>query len=163
MKNQIKALKDNLLQEIISDPTLSKVEKLVEISENKFWQPSWCIENPFEKYENDFRNKVASTPEFIAKNGKYINGKGNPNSVHLDAFFEMREYDRHQRINLAHIAEDVENGDDDSEDEDSEIKNKVVIYRSNDGNKLEITREEFIDCIYEWCLEHKHVEFEFDW
>ena len=165
-KSRIDNLKEEFLQEIISDDTLTKVEKLKVISQNKLFRTSSSIEEPFHQYYQEYLNMFNRDPC-------------------VDDFFTIHEYcrrsdDRHQGIfwDLAQVAESAERGyyshesgsrissiaPDLNNDEPQELNDKIVIF-TNRTNKttFSITTRQFIDAIYDWCIESKIIGFEFDW
>lgn len=155
-QNKLKDMKSQMLKDVISDESLSKLEKLKLISDNELmgFDSAWC--DPFyEKYHKTYITIVSETPEFKAKWGKYPTMKLE-NAVSTDDFFVNNHYERHQLINLSDIAEMIDVEWDDSQ--------KVLIYTNRTTkDTFQITKEEFIDTIYEWVIKNKFIGFELDW
>jgi len=152
IEQEISTLKDSLLKEIISSD-LSKPEKLHAIARNNLFQMSSSWEEVFyQKYAQAFINKIQSGQEYLNKYA-HLNYKPDPC---LDDYFVISHYDRHEVVNLADITDNYYFNDPD---------NQMVTIYTNRTTKdiLQIPRQEFVDHIYDWCLENKIVEFELDW
>lgn len=143
----MKAAKQELLEEILSDKSLSKVEKLEAISDNELWERGGNVEEPFAKYYPAFKVIVNDNP-ITRKN--YPNGDKNPI---MDDYIVHSGIDRHEFCNLAEMAKCEEK------------RTTPITILTNRGTKdiFQISAEEFVNTIYEWCMENQMVEFEIDW
>jgi hypothetical protein len=142
-QSDIKKLKDDLLNEIINSVTISKKDKLRMISDNDLFKTDCYICDPFhDRYWDQYASIV---------------GK---NSC-IDSYFHNRDYDRHEKVDLADLVEDVE---DDSNLDPSQRTNRIIIYTNRTTKEVfKISNVEFIDTIYEWCIKNKKIGFEIDW
>ena len=155
-QNKLKDMKSQMLKDVISDESISKFEKLKLISDNELlgFDGGWC--DPFyEKYHKTYITIVGETPEFKAKWGKYPT-MSLENAVSTDDYFVNNDYERHQLVNLYNVVNDISNYRKDSE--------KILIYTNRTTkDTFQITKEEFIDTIYEWVIKNKFIGFELDW
>ena len=139
LQKTIKEAKDKLLNAIISDNEISKVEKLQLISDNELFKTQVYICDPFEEYRKEYLD--------ILKN------KGVSNPI-VDDFNHQRDYSRHEIVNLAEIVEWVNDDEDDL----------ITIYTNRRTNDVfKISRYEFIDTVYNWCIKNKTIAYEIDW
>ncbi len=79
----------------------------------------------------------------------------------IDDWFHRQDYQRYQVVNLAEVVETISE-DDFYQDDD----NLITIYtnRSRTNNEaFKISKYEFIDTIYDWCIKNKCIAFELDW
>lgn len=154
-KKKLAELKKDMLDEILSDEETSKVEKLEAISENELLPIYIYIQHPFSKYYDQFKEKIWSNPEFDKKYGGFSRN-GRKNDPIIDDIFHMGYFERRETVDLSRIARDY------SEDY---VKNDEITILTNRSTRdvFKITKEEFIDCIYDWCIEHKYIGFIMDW
>lgn len=142
LQKTIKEAKDKLLNAILTDTEISKVDKLCLISDNDLFKTNSWICDPFrDEYYKEYEIQLAE--------------KGVTNPC-IDDWSHERDYQRHQTINLADILEEiVDEGDEDE---------LITIYtnrRTNDTFK--ISKYEFIDTVYAWCIKNKCIAFDIDW
>lgn len=145
LQKTIKEAKDKLLDAILTDTEISKVEKLLLISDNDLFKTESYICHPFdESYRQEYL-------DILKKKGE--------NRPIIDDWFHQQEYQRHEVINLADIVENV-NEDGYYGEED----NLITIYTNRTTkDKFKISKYEFIDTIYDWCVKNKCIAFELDW
>ena len=153
-EKRMKSMKDEMLKDIISDTQLSKLEKLRLISSNNLMESdsSWC--DPFEdKYRELYINIVVETPKFKDEWGKYnIPAGGYRNWVTIDDYFVINDYQRHQMVDLADVAEG------------ESMNDKIAIYTDRTTHQYyTITAQEFVDAIYDWVIKNNTIAFELDW
>lgn len=96
IRQQIKQAKEKLLNDILSDKELSKLDKLKLISEEELFGYSGNIEEPFHEYYQEFEEKLKKQ------------GIRNPT---LDDYFIINGYERYQKIDLSSIAEYVDDNE----------------------------------------------------
>ena len=138
LQKTIKEAKDKLLDTILSDNELSKVEKLRLIDENDLFGSDPYMCNVFPEYYKEF------SEELRRKGLMCI----------IDDWFHKQEYQRHENVNLADVVEFIEEYDED-----------LITIMTNRGSDdiLQISKYEFIDSIYDWCIKNKKIGFEIDW
>jgi hypothetical protein len=144
--NKIKQLQEEAVSEILSDPNLSKHEKLQEISNNKLWGYEPWIKRIFAAQEKTFAEQVkAETGESFACIDDFIN---DPDGCRQ----------RHEHIDMADVIEGVlENAE---YDETDDIE---VLTARGTKCTLRMKTEEVINIIYDWCCEHKKIGYCLDW
>ena len=117
---------------IIRDNELSKVDKLSLLAKHNLLPIMEKRAYPFQKYFEEFRKEVSRDYRPI------------------EDYFEIYSSTDYVTIDLGKIVEEIQESD----------KSKVCIFTTsyNDCSKY-ITKEEFIDCIYEWCITNKAIGF----
>jgi hypothetical protein len=158
LKARIKNLKEELINEVLNDNTISKLEKLRVISDENLFPYASYIVSPFHdtKYYREYLEIVSQNPEYQKRYNHDRTGR----SCHAEDYFHRREYDRHQTIDFADTLEWM---DDDYDDDESDKKGIVIFRNSTTKDVCSITSEQFIDCIYNWCVKNKKIGFIFDW
>ena len=136
LQKTIEDAKFKLLNAIINDNEISKVEKLRLIDDNNLFTIDSYICHVFDdQYKQEYLNKIGQR-------------------AIIDDWFHMREYNRHETVNLADVVENIE------DDEDDMIT--IFTNRSN-RETFEISKYEFIDTAYDWCIKNKCIGFQIDW
>lgn len=97
-------MKDEMLQEILNDNSVSKVEKLDIISENKLLPYATWIQEVFKKYYDEFNKIIKANPVYIEKYGKF----SNYDTFIDDMFHSDDNYERHEIIDLSQVAREAE-------------------------------------------------------
>jgi len=154
LKTKIKQLKEDLLKEILESTTLSKIEKLSEISYMDLYGTTSWYEHVFEKYKAEYT-------EIIMKNPEWDNSyKHQPM---IDDYFVINDYQRHASVDFGSLLTEMsECIDYDKKQKDYKDSIKVMTNR-NTKDKFYLTFEQFVDCIYEWCITNKSIGFTIDW
>jgi hypothetical protein len=138
LQKTIKEAKDKLLNAIINDNEISKIEKLQLISQNDLFKTDSYIRDPFEEYRDEYIEELKK--------------KGVTNPI-TDNYIDHMEYDRHRVIDMSELLEYLDDEDD-----------LITIYTNRrTDDKFKISRYEFIDTIYDWCIKNKTIAFENDW
>lgn len=153
---QIAILKEEALQEILSNTDLSKVEKLSLISNENLLEVDTYINGLFDEWELE----CAKEEERLAIEAGLIKGKDYICSI-TDATL-IEHYDRHEIIyydNLLAYLEPLE----DEDGEENVGKILVARCRGDFGASIYKTPEEIIDYIYNYAIESKSIGFELDW
>ena len=140
LKKTIQDAKNKFIESIISDTELSKVEKLRFISDNDLFGTESYICDIFPEYYTEYLNMLMA--------------KGVQHPC-IDDYFHTREYQRHEVVNLADICEEISYED----------SNDIIIIMTNrtTTDVFSISKYEFIDAAYSWCIENKSIGFEIDW
>lgn len=143
LQKTIKEAKDKLLNAILTDTEISKVEKLCLISENDLFKTNSWICDPFhDEYFKEYESQLAK--------------KGVTNPC-IDSWVHNRDLQRHETVNLAEILEYMDEDDDDNDE-------LITIYTNRrTSDTLKISKYEFVDTIYDWCIKNKCIAFEIDW
>lgn len=138
LKETVEKAKKELLDAIMNDKELSKPEKLELIDDNNLFGTSSSIEDIFSQYRDEFKKTQKLS---------------NPT---IDDFFVLKEVDRHSMVNLSNELEYINwNYTDDD---------MITIFRDRkSGKEFRISRYEFIDTVYDWCIKHQKIGFEYDW
>lgn len=139
LQKTIKEAKDKLLDAILTDTEISKVDKLCLISDNDLFKTDSCIRDPFyDEYYKEYESQLSK--------------KGVRNPC-IDSWVSNRDFQRHEIVNLADELEYM--------DEDDGL---ITIYTNRrTDDTLKISKYEFIDAVYDWCIKHKCIAFEIDW
>jgi hypothetical protein len=142
----ITAAKEDLLNTIINDPDLSKHEKLNAIQENNLYPVHSWVQHPFKKYEDQFKQQI-----------------GEQSYYRFDEL--IHEYAaRHQTIDIAAVIEGYIEEVEYTKEEDEDFSEMVIILSERaSGQEFKVPLTELIDHLYDWAIEHKCVEYTFDW
>lgn len=142
LQKTIKEAKDKLLNAILTDTEISKVEKLLLISDNDLFKTNSWICDPFhDEYFKEYESQLAKK------------GVTNPFSILLLHYLQ-----RHETVNLAEILESM------YEDDEDDNNGLITIYTNRrTSDTLKISKYEFVDTIYDWCIKNKCIAFEIDW
>ena len=137
-------LKDAQAQEVLDDDTLSNIEKLELISKHNLWLTGSCVVEPFTKFNGAFTDIIKS--------------ESDSRTFIFDDWFDMNEVDRHQIVDLVDTLTDVQ----------FDIKDNpemMFTILADRGSRLtyEISGQEFIDTLCEFCFYNKIVKFKYDW
>lgn len=142
LQKTIKDAKDKLLNAILTDNEVSKVERLRLISDNDLFRTDSWICDPFhDEYYQEYMDLLKE--------------KGASRNPIVDDWTHNNEYQRHQTVNLADIVENIE------EDDDGGL---ITIYTNRTTpDVFQISKYEFVDAVYDWCIKNKCIAFEIDW
>lgn len=143
IQKTIKDAQDKLLNAIIDDTELSKTDKLLLINDNNLFKTLSWIQDIFVDHKPEYFKIVKSNPAYNGAFGPMI-----------DDYFQHREYSRHEVVNLAEMLEYMD------EEEDDLI---TIFTNRHTSDKYQISKYEFIDTIYDWCIKNKAIAFEIDW
>jgi hypothetical protein len=158
-KDALKALKEEMLEEIINSDVMTKVEKLECISHNNLLPYCGYIQHPFYKYVDEFKQIIWSNPKFDEKYGAYMRNGRKYEPIIDDYFCCGDRWDRHQNVDMSQVCGDIE---DDDWYGDHEEGITVLTNRSTD-DVFKISKNQFIDDIYDWCIDNKKIGFNMDW
>ena len=150
-----------LLQAILDDPELSKLEKLMKIEETESLPFHIYLFRPLEKkYTNIFKAQIEEK-----------NGVQNYHIIDSWPLIDVDHLDRGERVSLASQLENtIENaawdlvGDNPSEE--LVYKEEVVVLRNRSikaPDEYNITVGQLIDDVYEWVVSNRYIGFTFDW
>lgn len=153
-REAMKKLKDEMLQNILSDNNLTKVEKLETLAENNVLPIGNWIQHPFYKYEKEFKEMIWANPAFDKEYARFERDGKKYNPI-IDDYFCFNDYwDRHQTIDLAQVARDVDEDD---------IEEITVLTNRSTKDKFKISKKQFIDDIYDFCISNNMIGFVMDW
>lgn len=155
--DRLEAMRKEMYQEVIDDPDMTKVEKLETIWDNKLLEIGGSIEELFYKYIPEYMEIIKKNPKYQELNKKYKRGDKDYDPF-FDDYFVMCDFDRYQVVNLAREAKNAMFG------YNPNRNNNIAVMSNRVTNDLFIiTKEQFVDDIYEWVLENKMIGFELDW
>lgn len=165
--NTIKKLKEakakaneDLLQAILADTELSKLEKLQAIDESDVLPYESYLMGPLVKYEDVFKNQI---------DHKF--GKHDFHIIDSWPFIDCDCYNRGQPVSFANELECMyENVSYDYESEeltDTQLEGKEIVImtnRSRDSrDEFKITLGQLVDDVYDWCITNRKIGCHFDW
>jgi len=152
LQKTIKEAKDKLLNAILTDTEISKVEKLCLISENDLFKTNSWICDPFhDEYFKEYESQLAKKGVTNPCIDSWVHNR-DPFSNNGTVLFRFL---RHETVNLAEILEYMD------EDDNDEL---ITIYTNRrTSDTLKISKYEFVDTIYDWCIKNKCIAFEIDW
>jgi hypothetical protein len=147
LTEKLQAIKDELLQAILSDESQTKLNRLQLIDSNNLFKTADYIQRPLkEKYLEQLKELVK------VKGRDYVIDESWPI---IDADY----FNRGQRISIAdqllYTFESLE--DEGHEDGITIISDRVT------GEEIKISYEQLESEIYEWCVKNKTIAFHFDW
>ena len=138
LQDTIEKAKSDFLEKIINEPTLSKPEKLTLISINDLFGTKNHIQHIFSEYEEEFEKQLGGT------------------SV-IDDWFHMRDFERHYIV--VYLNEELDYFEEYLEEDDT----IVILSDRRTKKKFKISKYEFIDTIYDWCIKNKCIGFAWDY
>ncbi len=144
IEKQFKEIKEELIQSIISNDSLSKIEKLKLFDENNLFIIDGYIGRIFDKQKDAFK--------------KFLKFTLNYNEIYTYDYFDINEYSRHTAINLYHLLLSYI-----KEANDIDFNDKFIIILKSEDNNFKISINEFIDIVYDFCIENKMIGFTYDW
>lgn len=150
-----------LLQAILDDPELSKMEKLMQIEETEALPFHICLIRPLEqKYSDIFKSQIEE---------RY--GVQDYHIIDSWPLIDTEHFNRSEHVSLASQLENtIENaawdlvGDNPSEE--LIYKEKIVVLKNKSSRALseyKITIGQLIDDVYEWVVSNRYIGFTFDW
>jgi hypothetical protein len=147
LTEKLQAIKDELLQAILSDESQTKLDRLQLIDSNNLFKTEAYLQRPLkEKYLEQLKELVK------VKGRDYVIDESWPI---IDADY----FNRGQRISIAdqllYTFESLE--DEEHEDGITIISDRVT------GEEIKISYEQLESEIYDWCVKNKTITFHFDW
>jgi len=147
LTEKLQAVKDKLLQAILSDESQTKLDRLLLIDRNNLFKTEAYLQRPLkEKYLEQLKELVKS------KGRDYVIGESWPI---IDAAY----LNRGERIS---IADQLLYTFESLEDEEYEDGITIISDRTT-GEKIKIGYEQLESEIYDWCVKNKTIAFHFDW
>jgi hypothetical protein len=147
LTEKLQAIKDELLQAILSDESQTKLDRLQLIDSNNLFKTEAYLQRPLkEKYLEQLKELVK------------VKGRGyviDENWPIIDADY----FNRGQRVS---IAEQLLYTFESLEDEGYEDGITIISDRTT-GEEIKISYEQLESEIYEWCVKNKTIAFHFDW
>lgn len=140
-QQEVKQAKEKLLNEILKS-NLSKYEKLKLIHKDMLFDTENSLIDLFKKRYDEF-NKM-----LIKKGNEY---------PCIDDLFVDDQFDRYQTVYFDTL---LDNYTGEYSDENEFIT--ILTNRTTD-DIVQITKEEFIDTIYDYAIKNKSIGFEIDW
>jgi hypothetical protein len=147
LTEKLQAIKDELLQAILSDESQTKLDRLQLINSNNLFKTEAYLQRPLkEKYLEQLKELVK------VKGRDYVIDENWPI---IDADY----FNRGQRVS---IAEQLLYTFESLEDEGYEDGITIISDRYT-GEEIKISYEQLESEIYEWCVKNKTIAFHFDW
>jgi hypothetical protein len=147
LTEKLQAIKDELLQAILSDESQTKLDRLQLIDSNNLFKTEAYLQRPLkEKYLEQLKELVK------VKGRDYVIDENWPI---IDADY----FNRGQRVS---IAEQLLYTFESLEDEGYEDGITIISDRYT-GEEIKISYEQLESEIYEWCVKNKTIAFHFDW
>lgn len=156
LQDEYDAKKEVIFKQIVSDDTVNKVEKLQLIAQYDLLEIDCYIHHPFEKY-NEFIKIIQSNNEFIKKYSKYGPTTYTPiidDCCHANC-------DRNETLYLSQLIENEY--DEYMEDEDEDDGKITILTNRSTDDVYRITKEEYVDCIYEYAINNEIIGYKIDW
>lgn len=148
LQKQIEALKEQRIQEILDDNTLSKIDKLKLFETEQLFICAPYIQNEFPEWVAEAKTlakaeiKDRSTIEYY--------------SIMTDSIFDPSN-DKYEKYETVSYAEELE----DLNSEESDLI--VVITTRGPAISLIKTRQEVIDVVFDFCVKNRFWGFKNDW
>lgn len=152
-KEKFEEARKERVQEILNDDSLSKIEKLITIEEERLWGYATYIQSAFPKWEEEIKLL-------------YEEAKGNRpyHEAMIDDIFDpsVTDYDKHAIVSygntLAGLIEEQDDIDEDEEDPE-------IVVMTTRGIKVELKKKysEIIDAVFDFACKKEIVGFENDW
>lgn len=141
---------------ILEDDTLSRYEKLELLEDNDIFHAKIWVQHPFKKtkWHDDLLERIKNNPDETGYACTII-----------DDYFNNCYLERHQTLHVKSYFEDEPSKDDPNYE--SLMEKKVTIL-NNRGKpeyrqEVQISYREFLDFMWEWCIENECYGWEMDW
>lgn len=150
-----------LLQAILDDPELSKMEKLMQIEETEALPFHTYLIRPLEqKYTDIFKSQIEE---------KY--GVQDFHIIDSWPLIDAEHFNRSERVSLAsQLDNTIEDAAwdlvEDNPSKELIYKEEIVVLRNRNSRALDeykITVGQLIDDVYEWVVSNRYIGFTFDW
>ncbi len=155
LQQQIKKLEEKRIQEILDDDSLSKIEKLKLLENENLFTIASYIQHEFRKWEEEAKEleKLKAEQEFA--NNKDPN-KHFYHSKMTDSIFDpsLGIHEKYETVSYADALENLETDENDM---------VVVITTRNPHIKLLKSKQEVIDVVFDFCVQHKYHSFKINW
>jgi hypothetical protein len=162
VRDKIKLLQKERIQEIINDNSLSKSDKIRLLDEESLYGYASFIQHEFKKWEKEALELEKLEAERILKEGtsNHLYGR----DICLDQFYQSKiidyplirsNYVRYEEVSYCYIMDELEDYPD----------NELITVLTTRHPKIELkkTKEEIIDAIYNYAISNKIVGFKLDW
>lgn len=151
---KLKKLKKEIVNEILNDTTLSKVEKLSKITQHDLWDYNSYITDIFHEWEQEC---IAEEERLAIEDGKI---KG---TDYISTITDATLYEDYSKYEIVYYSDLIERILLDYTEE--EIDNKVLVAKCRGSYNARIykTYEEVIDYIYDYSIKNKSIGFKMDW
>jgi hypothetical protein len=147
LTEKLQAVKDELLQAILSDESQTKLDRLQLIDSNNLFKTEAYLQRPLkEKYLDQLKELAKS------KGRDYV----------IDENWPIINTDYLNRGERISIAEQLLYTFENLEDEGHEDGITIISDRTT-GEEIKISYEQLESEIYEWCVKNKTIAFHFDW
>jgi hypothetical protein len=147
LTEKLQAIKDELLQAILSDESQTKLDRLQLIDSNNLFKTEAYLQRPLkEKYLDQLKELAKS------KGRDYV----------IDENWPIINTDYLNRGERISIAEQLLYTFENLEDEGHEDGITIISDRTT-GEEIKISYEQLESEIYEWCVKNKTIAFHFDW
>lgn len=155
--DKLKDLREVAVQEILNDDSLGRYEKLEAIESNNLWETASWIQRPFRDshYGKAFLEELKAHPDA----GGYVSSTAD------DVLTEGVD-NRGQTVYLSCFFEEDNPADYDTPEEYEEFLNEEVTILTSRGTpprKMEISRREYLDFLWNWAITNKICAWKFDW
>lgn len=155
IKEQMEILREARINEIINDESIPKLDKLRLFGNEKLFDYASYTQEEFIEWERDAKEQ-------------YKNGGGSGSAM-TDTIFAPsvnEQYEKYENVSypeaLEAFFENYEYELDDDKLADFDGKYTVVTCRSSDI-KIQKTKQEIIDAVYNFCITNKIIGFKNDW
>lgn len=153
--DKLNNLKEEIVNEILADESLSKIEKLEKIEKNKLWGYATYIQDEFPEWTEEFKKELGVAHPCI-------------DSMFDPSHFKHEKYETVSYSDeLKYLEDHFEDYADDYDEDEDEVMNTVATYpvltnRTND-KKVWKTKEQIIDAVFKHCVKEKIVGYKNDW
>jgi hypothetical protein len=151
IKTKIKKLQDELLNIILNDSNLSKIQKLRAIKDSKLFDTRYSLQNIFVSYEKILINEI------LNKGGS---------SVCIDDCNNNGDY--YDRGSIICLVSDLESRLEDylyqiDKNPDMHYKINILTSRYVPPETYNLNIDNYIDHVYDWRIENKCVGYVLNW
>jgi hypothetical protein len=150
LQEQIKQLQEQRIQEIINNESISKLDRLNLIKQERLFNIAPYIQDEFKEWGEEFKEQLKLE---------------NPSSFcMIDSFYDPSTFDfeKYETIYYDEIEDILDNlvvDDDDGFTGD----NYIVFTNRQSKTVFRKSKQEIIDKIYDFCIANKYIGFKMDW
>lgn len=158
LKEQIEALKEQRIQEIINDTNLTKLEKLKLLADENLFEIKSYIQD--DEIFKDWQEELTAKVKAETKRDRAL----------VDSFLSPSEndFDRNSTLYLYDIeyllADLIEDHDEDYDGDVLDYPNPIPVITARSSElTIDKTPAEVLDKIYEWAIANKICGYKIDW
>lgn len=175
IQKQIELLKEQRIQEIINDESISKLDRLELLEKENLFGYAPYIQDEFPEWEKEIIELEKIEAERILKEGS-----PDPNEICARMFYQSKMvdtrwdpseslYEKHDLVSYSRLLNSLEENDEEDfeeyYDENGNSKDGLITIMTTRHPRviLRKSKQEIIDKLYDFCIANKIIGFKMDW